>query len=382
MKITYGKHFIDQEDINFVTKSLKSNYITQGPNINLFEKKLKKKFNAKSVAVVSSGTAALHLAGMALGWKSKDIILTTPITFVATANAVLYAGAQLDFVDIETNSLNMDLDQLENKIKKLKNYNKKVTSVVMVDYAGNPCSWSDIKYLSNKFEFTVINDNCHAIGSRYKNSISYAVKYADVVTHSYHAVKNMTTGEGGAVLSLNKKIIDKIKILRTHGLKYFDHKKNKSFYDMRLLGYNYRLTDFQAALGISQLNKLDKFIKRRQEIAKIYDEAFKNNEKLIIPPVSKYATHSYHLYPLQIIFDKIKIFYKKKFFEKMKKKNIILQSHYMPIYSHTFYKKKFYKKNFPVSEKFYKNEVSMPIYYSLKNHEVAKIIKLINYYTK
>ena len=379
--ISYGKHFIDQNDIRSVSASLRSKHITQGPNVALFEDKLKKKFKAQGTAVVSSGTAALHLSGIALGWKPNDIVLTVPLTFIATANAVLYAGAKLDFIDIDSKTLNMDLNLLEKKIKDLKKRDQKIKSIIAVDYAGNPCEWEDIKYLSKKYKFSVINDNCHAIGSKYKDSIGYAAKYADIVTHSYHAVKNITTGEGGSVLSLNKKIIEKIKNLRTHGLKYFNSSKSKLFYDMQSLGFNYRLTDFQSALGISQLKKLDKFILRRREIAKMYDDAFKGNHKLIIPPVSVHSTHSYHLYPLQIKFNETKIS-KKDLFIKMKKNNIILQSHYLPIYRHSFYKKKFNYRDYPISENFYKKQISLPIYYSLKDREVIKVIKLIMNFIK
>ncbi len=379
--ITYGKHFIDQDDIKNVTTSLRSKYITQGPNVILFEDKIKKIFNAKGAAVVSSGTAALHLSGIALNWRPNDIVLTVPLTFIATANAVLYSGAKLEFIDIDAKTLNIDLKLLEKKIIDLRKKKKKIKSLIAVDYAGNPCEWEDIKYLSKKYGFTVINDNCHAIGSKYKNLIGYATKYADLVTHSYHAVKNITTGEGGSVLSLDEKKIEKIKNLRTHGLKYFNSNKSKLFYDMQSLGFNYRLTDFQSALGISQVKKLNKFIRRRREIAKIYDKAFKNNQKFITPPISKNSTHSYHLYPLQIKFDETNIS-KKDLFIKMKKNNIILQSHYLPIYRHSFYKKKFNYKDYPASENFYKKQVSLPIYYSLKNSEVDKVIRLIKKFIK
>ena len=378
--ISYGKHFIDNQDIKEVIKSLKSDYITQGPNVLLFEKKLKEKFSAHA-AVVSSGTAALHLTGKVLNWNSKDIVLTVPITFVATANTVLYSGAKLGLVDIDPRTLNIDLNILEKKLKLMQKKGKKVKSLIAVDYAGNPCDWENIKYLSKKYNFSVINDNCHAIGSKYKNSFDYAAKYADIVTHSYHAVKNITTGEGGSVLSKNLKIIDRIKNLRTHGLNYFKNNKKKSFYDMENLGFNYRLTDFQSAIGISQLKKINIFVKKRKEIANFYDKAFKKINNIIIPPVSKYNSHSYHLYPIQIDFEKINS-NKKSFFEYMKKEKVLLQSHYLPIYRHSFYKKKFNLKEYPASENFYKKQVSIPIYYSLKKKEIAKVIRLIKNFVK
>lgn len=378
--ISYGKHFIDKQDIKETIKSLKSDFITQGPNVLLFEKKLNEKFRAHA-AVVSSGTAALHLSGKALNWNSGDIILTVPITFVATANTVLYSGAKLGLVDIDPKTLNIDLNILENKLKILKKKGKKIKSLIAVDYAGNPCDWESIRYLSNKYNFTVINDNCHAIGSKYKNSFDYAAKYADIVTHSYHAVKNITTGEGGSVLSKNLKIIKRIKNLRSHGLRYFRNNKKKSFYDMENLGFNYRLTDFQSALGISQLKKINIFVKKRKEIAKYYDQQFENINNIIIPPVSEYSSHSFHLYPIQIDFKKINC-NKKAFFEYMKKKKIQLQSHYLPIYRHSFYRKKFNLKEFPASENFYKRQVSIPIYYTLKKKEILKVASLIKDFVK
>jgi len=379
--ISYGRQYLDKTDISSVTKTLKSNLITQGPQVKNFEKILKKKFGSKYCAVVSSGTAALHLAAISLGWKSGDIILTTPISFLATSNCILYTNATPYFIDISETNYNIDVIKLERKIDLLKKKKKRIKAIIATDFAGQPCNWKKLKLISKKHKLTLINDNCHAIGASYLNNKNYAIKYADLVTHSYHPVKHFTTGEGGAVFTNNYEIYKKIILLRSHGVSREANKLNKNgswYYEMNELGYNYRITDFQCSLGISQVKKLDKFIKKRRKIAKIYDKAFANDKRFIIPKIDAANKHSYHIYPLLINFRKLKI-KKVEFFKKMFKKKISLQVHYIPIHLQPFYKKKLkYKKgDFPVSEKFYEKEVSLPIYYSLKEKNVYKVINLI-----
>ena len=378
--LNYARHFIDNKNIQQVIKVLKYKNITQGKEVAKFEEILSKSFGAKDVAVLSNGTAALHLSGIVLGWKPGDVVLTTPITFASTANSIIYSGATVDFVDIDKNTYNIDINLLEEKIKKYRKKKIKIKSVIAVDYAGNPCDWKSLSYLSKKYSFSLINDNCHAIGAKYLNSLKYAVKYADLVTHSYHAVKNITTGEGGSVLSKNKYLINKIKLLRTHGLNYYKglRSDNLSSYDMQTLGFNYRITDFQCALGISQLKKLNKFIKKRREIANLYNKEFKDDLRFIIPKETKNNYHAYHIYPLLINFNKIKIS-KRLLYQKMLKVKIRLQNHYLPIYRHSYYRNKFnfYLREFPKSENFYKKQISLPVFYDLKNTEILKVIKSI-----
>ena len=380
--INYGKQFIDSNDIKAVVKVLKSDLITQGHQVEKFESALKLKFGAKFCRVLSNGTAALHLAGMALGWKKGDIILTTPISFLATANCILYSGATPDFVDINNSSYNIDTDKLANKIKKLNFRSKKVVAVIATDYAGNPCDWDALKSISKKYDVKLVNDNCHAMGASYNNDDKYAIKYADIVTHSYHPVKHITTGEGGAILT-NDKIIDKkVFSLRSHGVRKDLKTKNSNgcswYYEMHDLGFNYRITDFQCALGFSQLKKLNKFLKRRREIAEIYNSKFKNKSFITVPKINKNCKHAFHLYPLRINFDQLGIS-KKKLFKMLNKKKINLQVHYIPIHLQPFYKKKFGFKDgdFPVAEKFYKDEVSLPMYFSLQNKQVYNTIKYL-----
>ena len=377
--LSYGKQFISNKDIDVVKRVLKSTFITQGPQVSLFEKKISAKFGSKYTSVFSSGTAALHVLAMALNWGKRDTIVTTPITFLASSNCILYSGAKPDFVDINEISYTIDVNKLEHKLKNLKKTGKKIKAVIAVDYAGNPCDWKSLRFLANKYSFTLINDNCHAIGSKYKNSSKYAIKFADFVTHSYHAVKNITTGEGGAILTNEKNFKKKFDQLRSHGVTK-NLKKGSGLweYEMRNLGYNYRITDIQCALGISQLQSLDEKIKRRRILAQNYNNAFENKEGFIIPKILKSNYHSYHIYPLQFDFKK-KGISKKLFFLQMKKAKINLQVHYIPIYHHPYYKKfNFNKKNYSVSEKFYTNVFSLPLYLDLKKKDQDYVIKTIN----
>ena len=378
MMIGYGRQYIDNDDIKAVTKVLKSNLITQGSNVKKFEKSLSKTFGSKYSSALSSGTAALHLLGLALGWKKGDIVLTTPISFLATSNSILYSGAKPEFVDIDKNDFNISIKLLLKKILKLKKEKKKIVAIICTDFAGHPCDWKNLKKIARKFKITLINDCCHAFGASIDKNKKYAIKYADYVTLSFHAVKHITTGEGGAVLTNNKKIVDEINILKTHGVY---RKKNQSQiwkYEMIKLGFNYRITDFQCALGISQLKKLNKFLKKRKKIAKIYDRHFQQCSNIEIPKINRKVGHAYHLYPLKINFKKFKIS-KENFFRKLRAKKISLQVHYIPIYNQPFYKKLLHlKKNqFPVAERFYEEEVSLPIYFSLTLPAQLKVISSI-----
>jgi len=387
MKYSYGKQNIDKSDIESVIKVLKSDWLTQGPKIQEFEKALAEKFGAKYCSVLSNGTAALHLAALASGWKKGNVIITSPVTFLASANCVLYCGAIPDFADINEKYYTIDTDKLEDKILKYKRRNKKVRAVVAVDFAGNPCDWESLRYLSKKHGFQLINDFCHAAGAEYKENYKYAVKYADAVCMSFHPVKHITTGEGGAVLTNSRELDARIKVLRTHGIiknnpvfgtESRAERSNPWFYEMQMLGFNYRITDFQCALGISQLRKLDKFIKERRVIAEQYNKIFRNDERLIIPAVNPGCSHAYHLYPLQIRFDTLKI-NKKELFERLAKENIFCQVHYIPVHLQPYYSKNFgfRRGDFPVSEKFYENEISIPLYPSLKEKDIEFISKKI-----
>tara|TARA_B100000579_G_scaffold414287_1_gene407760 strand:- start:196 stop:1356 length:1161 start_codon:yes stop_codon:yes gene_type:complete len=380
--ISYGKQSIDQSDIDSVVNVLKGDWLTQGPSVEKFEADLKEYFNAKSACAVSSGTAALHLTGLALGWSKDDIIITTPITFLASVNSIIYSGAVPDFVDIDMTSFTIDLNKLEDKIKSYMEINKKVKAVIAVDYAGHPCDWEGLRNIADKYNIQLINDNCHALGAEYNGDKKYAVKYADVVIHSYHPVKHITTGEGGAILSNNNLLDEKVRLLRNHGMtkdsKKLINNDGPWYYEMHDVGYNYRITDIQCALGSNQLSKLDFFVQKRRDIAKIYNKDLSNILSIQTPKNNSQIGHAYHLYPLLIDFSQFSID-KVNFFNRLIKLGISLQVHYIPIHLQPYMKKKygFKKGDFSLSEEFYKKEISLPIYPDLNNNELNFVIDSI-----
>jgi UDP-4-amino-4,6-dideoxy-N-acetyl-beta-L-altrosamine transaminase len=378
----YGKQTIEQSDIDAVVNVLPSPFITQGPKSVEFENELKKFFGAKYASVVANGTASLHLIALALQWKKGDIIITSPITFLSSANCAIFVGATVDFVDINPKTYTIDTTKLEDKLKYYSSINKKVKAVVAVDFAGYPSDWKTLASLKNKYGFQLVNDFCHALGAEYFDDIQYAVKYADAVNFSFHPVKHITTGEGGAVLTNNELIDKRVKLLRTHGMTKDENELEKNdgpwYYEMHEVGFNYRITDFQCALGINQLKRLKKFIASRRKVAEYYDSFFKNDDRVVTPFVSKNVKHAYHLYPLQIKFDKLKID-KKEFYFRLKENGVVFQVHYIPVHLQPFYRKKFGFKagDFPVAEKFYEREISIPIYPTLTKKDLKFITNAI-----
>ena len=375
--INYGKHYLDKNDINSINNVLKRKLLTQGNEIVKFEKNLCQYFGSKYALAVSSGTAALNIISKILDWKKDDIIFCSPITFVSSSNCILHQGASPLFIDINKDTFNIDTDLLKKQLRKKKISNK-AKAIIATDFGGNPCDWRELKKISKKYNLVLINDNCHALGASMENNKKYAVKYADIISHSYHAVKNMTTGEGGSILTNNKKIFDKAKILRSHGIIKNINKSEPWNYEMIQLGSNNRLTDIQATLGSSQLKKLNKFVKYRQSLAKFYDINFSDTKYFLKQKIEKKNKSSYHLYPLIIDFKKLK---KKKsnLFKYLKKKKIFLQVHYKPIYKFKYYRgiKIFRNISLKNAESFYKKEVSLPIYYGLSKKNQIRIINYI-----
>ena len=380
--INYGKHYVDNKDLLSIKKVLNSNYLTTGPFVKTFEENLQKFFGAKFVLAVSNGSTALHLAGKALNWDKNTSVITTPITFVSTINSILLNKSNPVLTDIDAETFTIDPNLVEYEIKKLRKKGAKKISVIGVDYAGHPCDWISLRYLANKFNLNLVNDNCHALGANYQNTQTYAAKYADIVTQSFHPVKNITTGEGGAVITRNNELFKKIETYRSHCI--VKNMKTRSEgrwkYDVLDLGYNYRINDIECALGSSQLKKIKKFLKKRRNIAEIYNKHLSNLNSCISPKIKKNLgiKHAFHLYPFQIDFKALKIL-KKDFFNFFYKNKINLQVHYVPIYKFSCFKNFnfFNSKKFTISENFYNKEVSLPIYYGLKNHQVLKTIKLI-----
>ena len=379
---SYGKQVIEEDDIQAVIETLRGDWLTQGPKVAEFERSLSEYLGAPRCTVTSNGTGSLHLIALGLGWKAGDVIITSPITFLASANCALYVNATPEFADIHPDTYTIDPAEVEKKILFHRCNNRTVRAIIAVDFAGNPCDWESLSMLVKKYDVQLVNDHCHAIGSIYNHDPCFAVKYADAVNLSFHPVKHITSGEGGAILTRHTWLDDKVKILRTHGMtkdpQLLTTHEGSWYYEMISLGYNYRITDFQCALGITQLKKLNRFLEARRFIASYYDEAFKNDERFIIPEIQTNSTHAYHLYPLRIRFAGLKIT-KKEFFEKLKRKNILCQVHYIPVHLQPYYRNTFgFKRgDFPVAEQFYNEEVSIPCYPSLEKTDLDFIIQSI-----
>ena len=373
--INYSRHHIDKDDILEVSKVLKSDFLTQGPTVKKFEDKIKKYLGVKFSIAVNSATSGLHLACLSLGIKKNDIVWTTPNSFVSTANCVIHCGAQIDFVDINLDTYNICPDLLERKLKKTKK--KKLPKVIIVvHFSGLPCDMNKIKKLSKKYKFKIIEDSSHALGANYKGSIIGDCKFSDVSVFSFHPIKSITSGEGGMVTTNSKEISNNLSLLRSHGIirnrPLFEKKyRVETHYDQVKLGFNFRMNDIEAALGISQFKKLKKFIKRRKEIANFY---FKNLNDLPIKLPINTKNSSWHLFVILL-----KSFSaRNKLYKYLKKKGIVCQLHYIPIHTHTYYKKKKFKPyDFPNSVEYYKTCISLPIFYSLKNQQLNKIVDLL-----
>jgi perosamine synthetase len=376
--IPYGRQSISPEDIKSVTRVLSSDMITQGSKVLEFEKKLASYCGAKYAVAVSSGTAALHLACVASGLDSGDEAVTTPITFLATANSILYAGAKPVFADIDPDTFNISPQQIEKRI------NSRTKVILPVHFAGLPCDMPKIHGIAKKNHLKVIEDACHALGSEYKYKGKWykvgSCKHSDVTVFSFHPVKHITTGEGGAITTNNKNLYKKLLALRSHGV-YKTHKMGREkglwYYEMRDLGLNYRVTDFQCALGISQLKRIDKFIGRRKKIAQIYNKEFLDVDTLKTPFLNVDSRHAFHLYVLRINFKKIRQS-RKNFFYKLKKKGINVQVHYIPVYLQPYYRKMGFRRGLcPNAENFYKKAVSLPLYPSLSKKDTSYVINNI-----
>jgi len=367
----YARQYIDNSDIKAVTDVMKSDYLTCGPKTIELEKKLSELTKSKYAAAVSSGTAALHAACNAAGISDGDEVITTPITFAATANSILYCGGRPVFADINPETYNISPQSIREHIT------DKTKAVIAVDFTGQAAELDEICEICRNHKLLLIEDAAHAIGTKY-NSLPVG-NIADMTIFSFHAVKTVTGAEGGAVVTNNDSFYEKIIKFRTHGITRDIPQISYEpwFYQQNELGYNYRLNDIQAALIISQLSKLGLFIKRRKEIVNKYNEAFSYVPEIILQKEIPQSDTSRHLYVLRLDLSKLKAD-RRQIYEALKEENIICNVHYIPVYFHDYYKKLGYHKGLcPQAEKFYEEILTIPLYYSLTDDDVAYIIKSV-----
>lgn len=377
MAINYSRQLIYSSDIKKVSQTLKSNYLTTGPQIKAFEHSLKKKTNSKFAVVVNSATSALHISCLALGLKKGDYLWTSSNSFVASANCGLYCGAKIDLIDIDLQTYNIDIQKLEKKLILAKKKNILPKILIPVAFAGQSSDMVKIKQLSKKFKFKIVEDASHALGAKYKNTLVGSCKYSDMAVFSFHPVKMITTGEGGAITTNDLNFSKKLEAFRSHGIEKNLSKKDKFnrpwLFHQNYLGYNYRMTDIQASLGLSQIKKLNFFVKRRNKIAKIYFKALKDLP-LDLPKVSDYNYSSFHLFVVLVKKNKKKIT-RDKLYILLKKRGINTNIHYIPIYKHPFFKKMNFKiKNFSNNEIYFKKALSIPLHPSMTNKDINKVI--------
>lgn len=367
--LPYGRQSISSNDIKEVVKVLKSDWITTGPKVEEFEKAFSKYIGCKYAVAVNSGTSALDIAVAALEIDKQSEIITTPFTFVATSNAIIYNNLKPVFVDIERDTRNIDTNKIKRKIT------KRTKAIIYVDYAGQPCDIDELKEIAAQHNLFLIEDACHALGAEYKG-IKVGV-FADLTVFSFHPVKHITTGEGGMVTTNNEELYKKLRMLRNHGidrtaLERFGAKASWA-YDMRLLGRNYRITDFQCALGLSQLKKLEVFINKRQAIAKRFTEAFQNIEEITPPYVKPNVRHVWHLYTI-LLDEKID---RNKFFTLMRERNLGVNVLYIPIYKFTYYQNhfNFNAEDFPVTEDVFNRIIALPIFPKMSGKDINYVIE-------
>lgn len=380
--LAYGKQKIDEDDINSVVKVLKGDYLTTGPIVSEFENSVAKYVGTKYAVAVSNGTAALHMACYATGISEGDEVLVPAITFAASSNCVLYCGGKPVFIDVDPKSYNIDINKIKEKIT------NKTKAIIPVDFAGQSVDMDSILKIAEEYNLIVIEDAAHALGSEYKNE--KVGSKAHMTEFSFHPVKPITTGEGGVVVTNSKELYEKMILFRSHGITrnsdLMIENQGPWYYEQIDLGYNYRLTDIQSALGLSQIKKLDDFIFKRREIVNKYNEAFRDLKEIVTPFENEYSKSGHHIYVLLLNLDKLKCG-RKEIFEALQAENIGVNVHYLPVYLHPYYKKLGYKKGeCPVAEDIYNRMITIPLFPSMSDKDIKDVIeavkKVLNYYRK
>lgn len=372
--ISYGRQSLNEADIRAVEVVLRSDFLTQGPVIERFEQRVAEYCGAKFAVAVTNATSALHIACKAAGLLPGDTLWTSPITFVASANCGRYCGAQIDFVDIDDTTYDMSADELEKKLAA----GGRPKVVVPVHLCGQSCDMERIYSLSKKYGFTVVEDASHALGATYKNTRVGSCVYSDMTVFSFHPVKIITTGEGGMVLTNNRKLYEKLLLYRNHGITRNQAEMTKTadgpwYYQQIDLGYNYRMTDIQAALGYSQMERLDEFVVRRRELAKRYDELLADLP-LRTPEQSADTNSSWHIYVVRLDLTRVGKS-KKEIFENMKTRDVALNLHYIPVHLQPYYQNLGFKAgDFPASERYYEEAFTLPLYFELKDEQQNAVV--------
>ena len=371
--LPYGRQHIDEDDIQAVVDVLRSDWLTTGPTVSAFEQAFADLVGAKQAVAVSNGTAALHAATFALDIQPGDEVIVTPMTFAASANCVLYQGGMPVFADVDPDTLLLDPDQVERKIT------PRTKAIIAVDYTGQSCDYDRLRAIAEAHHLKIIADGCHAIGGEYRGRPVGTL--ADLNTFSLHPVKHMTTGEGGVITTESDTLAQRMRVFRNHGITT-DHRQRAEqggfFYEMQLLGYNYRLTDIQCALGISQLKKLKGFVQRRREIAARYDVAFAKMpyvQPLVVRPEVK---HSYHIYVVLFDTDQLNLT-RNEIFAALRAENIGVNVHYIPVHLHPYYRRNLNTGPglCPIAEDAYERMITLPVFPDMTDEDVDDVIRAV-----
>lgn len=378
--IPYGRQHITQADIEAVVAVLRSDFLTQGDKVPAFEQAVAEYCGVDFGIAINSATSALHIACLALGLGHGDWLWTVPNTFVASANCGVYCGANVDFVDIDPVTLNMSVKALEDKLEIAKAKNRLPKIVIPVHFSGEPCDMAKIHELSKTYGFHIIEDASHAIGGRYANKPIGSCEFSDITVFSFHPVKIITTAEGGLATTNDKNLAEKMQLLRSHGItrdpSLMTHQADGSWYYQQIdLGFNYRMTELQGALGLSQMANLDNFVKKRHQLAKRYDELLKDFP--IILPVRNNKNYSgLHLYPIQIKPESGKT--RNQVFDSLREQHIGVNVHYIPVHTQPFYQQMGFKQgDFPHAEAYYAGAISLPLYYDLTDDMQNQVVEAL-----
>jgi perosamine synthetase len=380
--LPYGKQVIDEDDIQSVVKVLRSDFLTTGPTIEQFETEIAKFTGAKYAVAFSSGTAALHGACYAAGISEGDEVITSPMTFAASANCVLYQGGKPVFVDIDPLTYNLD----PNLIKE--NITEKTKAIIPVHFTGQPAELDEILKIAREENLVVIEDAAHAIGATYKNKRIGSI--GDMTMFSFHPVKHITTGEGGIITTNQEKYYEKLRQFRTHGITrdpgILKENHGPWYYEMQFLGFNYRITDIQASLGISQLKKIERFIEKRKQLAEFYSKELSSLSEITLPNQLPYVDSSWHLYVVKLQLTKLNGS-RKELFQALQKENIGVNVHYLPVYFHPYYQSLGYEKGIcPNAERCYEEFITLPLFAGMEHFDAASVVdavkKIISHYAK